>query len=224
MNDLLPQAYLIGLIVLLGGAAFVVARQILRVRRDETALMRLGGGGSVADRSNDPGILYELASVQLRKRLYAEAADTLKQALKAAERDPVPDEARALMENALGFTLAAENKYSVAIRHYRAALRAKPDYPVALNNLAFALEKQLKPEEARALYDQVLQLEPDNKTARKRLRILDRRSGVIDGDGPGSSTGPGLGIDPGARVQGDGRSGGTPRGKGRDSGRNDKAA
>jgi len=224
MNDLLPQAYLIGLIVLLGGAAFVVARQLLRVRRDETALIRLGGGGNDADRPNDPGTLYELASVQLRKRLYAEAADTLKQALKAAERDPVPDEARALMENALGFTLAAENKYSVAIRHYRAALRAKPDYPVALNNLAFALEKQIKPEEARALYDQVLQLEPDNKTARKRLRILDRRSGVIDGDGPGSSTGPGLGIDPGARAQGDGRSGGTPRGKGRDSGRNDKAA
>jgi tetratricopeptide (TPR) repeat protein len=224
MNDLLPQAYLIGLIVLLGGAAFVVARQILRVRRDETALMRLGGGGSDADRPNDPGTLYELASVQLRKRLYAEAADTLKQALKAAERDPVPDEARALMENALGFTLAAESKYPVAIRHYRAALRAKPDYPVALNNLAFALEKQIKPEEARALYDQVLQLEPDNKTARKRLRILNRRSGVIDSDGPGGSTGPGLGIDPGARVQGDGRSGGTPRGKSRDSGRNDKAA
>ncbi len=187
MNDLLPQAYLIGLIVLLGGAAFVVARQILRVRRDELALVRLGGAGIPAERPSDPGTLYELASVQLRKRLYAEAADTLKQALKAAERDPVPNEARALMENALGFTLAAQNKYPVAIRHYRSALRAKPDYPVALNNLAFALEKQLKPEEARATYEQALQLEPDNKTARKRLRTLDRRSGVIEGDGPGGS-------------------------------------
>ena len=186
MNDLLPQAYLIGLIVLLGGAAFVVARQILRVRRDETALVRLGGAGMPADRPSDPGTLYELASVQLRKRLYAEAADTPKQALKAAERDPVPNEARALMENALGFTLAAQNKYPVAIRHYRSALRAKPDYPVALNNLAFALEKQLKPEEARASYEQALELEPDNKTARKRLRTLDRRSGVIQGDGSGN--------------------------------------
>jgi len=191
MNDLLPQAYLIGLIVLLGGAAFVVARQILRVRRDETALIRLGGGGSSADRPNDPGALYELASVQLRKRLYAEATDTLKQALKAAERDPVPEEARALMENALGFTLAAQNKYPVAIRHYRAALRAKPQYPVALNNLAFALEKQLKPEEARVIYEQALQLEPDNKTARKRLRTLDRRRGVL----PVDSADSGLGIE-----------------------------
>ena len=169
MNDLLPQAYLIGLIVLLGGAAFVVARQILRVRRDETALAKLGGGGNSSDLPKDPGTLYELASVQLRKRLYAEATDTLKQALKAAERDPVPDEARALMENALGFTLAAQSKYPVAIRHYRAALRAKPEYPVALNNLAFALEKQLKPEDARSIYEQALKLEPDNKTARKPL-------------------------------------------------------
>jgi tetratricopeptide (TPR) repeat protein len=189
MNDLLPQAYLIGLIVLLGGAAFVVARQILRVRRDEMALMSLGGGGSGSDRPNDPGTLYELASVQLRKRLYAEASDTLKQALKAAERDPVPDEAKALMENALGFTLAAQNKYPVAIRHYRAALRAKPEYPVALNNLAFALEKQLKPDEARAIYEQALKLEPDNKTARKRLKTLDRRSGLTpDKTSPGGGT------------------------------------
>ncbi|MFZ0408100.1 MAG: tetratricopeptide repeat protein [Cyanobium sp.] len=227
MNDLLPQAYLIGLIVLLGGAAFVVARQILRVRRDESALARLGGGGSNADRASDPGTLYELASVQLRKRLYAEAADTLKQALKAAERDPVPNEARALMENALGFTLAAESKYPAAIRHYRSALRAKPDYPVALNNLAFALEKQLKPEEARAVYDQVLQLEPENKTARKRLRILDRRSGVAAGPSSGGSR-TGLGIDGGGRASGEGRSGGKTGGKNRgkagDSGRNDRAS
>ena len=190
MNDLLPQAYLIGLIVLLGGAAFVVARQILRVRRDETALAKLGGGGNSSDLPKDPGTLYELASVQLRKRLYAEATDTLKQALKAAERDPVPDEARALMENALGFTLAAQSKYPVAIRHYRAALRAKPEYPVALNNLAFALEKQLKPEDARSISEQALKLEPENKTARKRLKTLNRRSGVME---PDSASGRGIG-------------------------------
>jgi tetratricopeptide (TPR) repeat protein len=210
MNDLLPQAYLIGLIVLLGGAAFVVARQILRVRRDETALVRLGGGGGSDALPSDPGTLYELASVQLRKRLYAEATDTLKQALKAAERDPVPDEARALMENALGFTLAAQNKYPVAVRHYRAALRAKPEYPVALNNLAFALEKQLKPEDARAIYQQALKLEPDNKTARKRLKTLDRRSGLTDQDSP-EDAGNGRAFKGGG--QGIGRS------KGRDQGR-----
>jgi tetratricopeptide (TPR) repeat protein len=181
MIDLLPQAYLIGLIVLLGGAAVLVARQILRVRRDELALIRLGEGSTDKNIPRDAANLYELASVQLRKRLYGQAADNLKQALKQAEAEQAPDEARALIENALGFALAAQSKYPSAVRHYRAALRAKADYPVALNNLAFVLEKQQKPEEARASYEQVLALDAGNKTARKRLQSLDRRSGIDSG-------------------------------------------
>jgi len=55
-------------------------------------------------------------------------------------------------------------------------LQAKPDYPVALNNLAFALEKQFKLDEAREAYEQTLSLDPDNKTARKRLNLLGRRT------------------------------------------------
>ena len=172
MDFSLPQAYLIGLIVLLGSAAVVVARQILRVRRDEAALARLeaevqGGQRSAAD-------LYELASVQLRKRLYSQAADNLKQALKRSANEPL--EAQALIENALGFALAAQNNYAAAVRHYRAALKAKADYPVALNNLAFALEKQQKQEEAREAYAKVLELDSANRTARKRLKRLERRS------------------------------------------------
>lgn len=178
MNDLLPQAYLLGLIALLGVAAVVVARQILRVRRDELALARLGGNGATTASPRNASTLYELASVQLRKRLYGQAQGNLKQALKLADGENVPAEARALMENAMGFTLAAQNNYTSAVRHYRAALRAKADYPVALNNLAFALEKQSKPDEARALYERVLQLEERNSTARKRLSLLERRSGV----------------------------------------------
>ena len=68
----------------------------------------------------------------------------------------------------------------MAVRHYRAALRAKADYPVALNNLAFALEKQQKPEEAEALYRQALVLDPGNRTASKRLKRLERRQGQDD--------------------------------------------
>lgn len=185
MNELLPQLYLVGLIALLGGASFFVGRQILRVRRDEQALSRLGGGGGAAV-PKDAGGLYELASVQLRKRLYGQATDTLRKALKQADSEQVPADARALIENAMGFALAAQDKYATAIRHYRAALRAKADYPVALNNLAFALEKQAKPEEARALYEQVLSLEESNRTARKRLQLLERRSVSLaaPADGP----------------------------------------
>jgi tetratricopeptide (TPR) repeat protein len=170
MDFTLPQAYLGGLLVLLSIAAVVVGRQILRVRRDEAALARLEaetrqGARSAAD-------LYELGSVQLRKRLYNQAADTLKQASKRSSEEPA--EAQALIENALGFALAAQNNYSGAIRHYRAALRAKADYPVALNNLAFALEKQQKSDEARATYEKVLELDSSNSTAQKRLKRLNR--------------------------------------------------
>ncbi|MFM7653677.1 MAG: tetratricopeptide repeat protein [Vulcanococcus sp.] len=170
MDFSLPQAYLGGLLVLLSGAAVVTGRQILRVRRDESALARLEslqreGDQSVAD-------LYELGSVQLRKRLYNQATETLKRASKRAATEPA--EARALIENALGFSLAAQSNYSAAIRHYRAALQAKADYPVALNNLAFALEKQQKGEEARATYQMVLELDSANRTAQKRLKRLDK--------------------------------------------------
>ena len=92
------------------------------------------------------------------------------------DRSGEPDEARALIENALGFALAAQKDYSGATKHYKLALKAKADYPVALNNLAFAQEKLLKDAEAISLYEQTLQLEPDNATAKKGLKKLKRRN------------------------------------------------
>jgi tetratricopeptide (TPR) repeat protein len=174
MESLLPQAYLIGLVLILGVAAVVVARQVWRVRRDELSLARLEQQG--AGQGSATSDLYELGSAQLRKRLYGQAADTLKQAIKRAAAEGEPNEAVALIENALGFALAAQNNLKAAISHYRKALQAKPDYPVALNNLAFALEKQFKLEEARQAYEQALALDPDNRTARKRLSRLERKA------------------------------------------------
>jgi tetratricopeptide (TPR) repeat protein len=182
MRELLPQAYLIGLIGLLAVAAFAVGRQVLRVRRDEAALARLGTNAGSEGALKDSAGLYELGSVQLRKRLYDQAVDSLRQALRRAEGERAPDEALALIQNALGFALAAQEKYPAAIRHYRAALQCRADYPVALNNLAFALEKQQKPGEARQLYERVLEMEAGNATARRRLRLLQRRD-LSDGSG-----------------------------------------
>ena len=71
MDVSLPQAYRVGLLLLLGTASVLVARQILRVRRDESALARLEAQAKGSEKS--AGDLYELASVQLRKRLYGQA-------------------------------------------------------------------------------------------------------------------------------------------------------
>jgi Flp pilus assembly protein TadD len=155
----------------------LVGRQILRVRRDEQALARLGSAGPGGAPPTDSVGLYELASVQLRKRLYGQAVDNLKLALRKAQAEKAPDDARALIENAYGFALAAESKFPEAIRHYRSALQIKPDYPVALNNLAFALGKLGEPQEARDAYARVLDLEPANSTARKGIKTMERRVG-----------------------------------------------
>ena len=45
------------------------------------------------------------------------------------------------------------------------------------NNLAYALEKQQNPEEARSSYERTLELDPGNKTASKRLKRLVRQLG-----------------------------------------------
>ena len=132
--NLLPQTYLLGLVGLLTVVAVIVGRQLLRVRRDEARFVQLEQAGTAASRQSAD--LYELGSVQLRKRLYPQAAATLKQALKRLSDEP--NEARALIENALGFALAAQKDYDNAIKHYKLALKAKDDYPIAINNLAFA--------------------------------------------------------------------------------------
>ena len=60
-----------------------------------------------------------------------------------------PNDAKAIIENALGFALAAQDNFTEAVTHYQKAIKSKPDYPVALNNLAFAkqklMEEELKP-------------------------------------------------------------------------------
>ncbi|MFS6826651.1 hypothetical protein AAF143_05890 [Cyanobium sp. ATX-6F1] len=86
MDRLLPQAYLLGLVVLLAGAAVLVGLQILRVRKDEQSLVRLEGKSKAS--ATDAADFYELASVQLRKRLYPQAAANLKLAAKRAEGEP----------------------------------------------------------------------------------------------------------------------------------------
>ena len=170
MSAFLPetQTYLIGLIGLLAIVAVIVGSQVFKAQRDERALIRLEKSG--AGSSKEASKLYELASVQLRKRLYPQAIASLRKALKQLTGEP--DEAKALIENALGFALAAQTDYSSAVSHYQSALKAKADYPVALNNLAFAKERLEQDAEAYELYQKVLSLDPKNKTARKNLKRL----------------------------------------------------
>jgi len=173
----LPQTYLFGLTLLLLVIAILVGRQFYKVRKDELNLIKLEKEDS--NTKEDSAKMYELASVQLKKRLYPQAATTLKQALKKIDGEP--DEAKALIENALGFALAAQNDFKSAIIHYKKALTAKSEYPVALNNLGFAYQRLLKEDEAYKNYQEVLKLDPKNKTAISQMKRLERIIGK-DGD------------------------------------------
>ena len=168
MNFLGPQTYLFGLIGLLAVVSILVGRQVLKVRRDEITLINLEKGGAAS--SNEASKLYELASVQLKKRLYPQAVSSLRKALKHVSTEP--EEAKALIENALGFALAAQDNFEAAVKHYRSALQSKSDYPVALNNLAFAQERLKQPNEALQIYQEVLKIDPENKTAQKQMQRL----------------------------------------------------
>ncbi len=170
MDISLPQAYLIGLISLLSIVAILVGRQLLRVRSDEIKLLKLEKTN--AEDSKEASQLYELASAQLRKRLYPQAVSTLRKATKNLDNEP--EEAKALIENALGFALAAQDDFQSSIAHYKKAIKAKPDYPVAMNNLAFAQERLLNKGNAIELYQEVLKLDPENKTAKKQLKRLEK--------------------------------------------------
>ena len=166
----LPQTYLIGLSLILIVISILVGRQLFKVRRDELKLIKLEKEES--NTKEDSAKMYELASVQLKKRLYPQAISTLKQALK--KLDGEPDEAKALIENALGFALAAQNDFKSAVVHYKKALIAKSEYPVALNNLGFAYQRLLKENEAYKNYKEVLKLDPKNKTAITQIKRLER--------------------------------------------------
>ena len=166
----LPQTYLIGLTLLLLVISILVGRQLYKVRKDELKLIKLEKNDS--NTKEDSAKMYELASVQLKKRLYPQATSTLKQALK--KLDGEPKEAKALIENALGFALAAQNDFKSAVIHYKKALIAKSEYPVALNNLGFAYQRLLQEDEAYKNYKEVLKLDPKNKTAISQIKRLER--------------------------------------------------
>ncbi len=172
MKNFLPETYLFGLIGLLVVIAILVGRQLLKVRKDEINLIKLDKQNT--SEYGDVSEIYELASVQIRKRLYPQAIATLKKGLKLLEDEP--PEAKAVIENAMGFALAAQDNFKAAIKHYKSALKAKPDYPVAMNNLAFAKQKTDEYEEAFNLYNKVLSIDPKNKTAIKQIERIEKRS------------------------------------------------
>lgn len=163
--------YLGILLVLLSIATFFVVKQVWVTRRVELTLSDLqakltNGKGSAVE-------YYELGSILLDKKLYAQAAVYLKKALKEISEEE--NENAVLVHNALGYAYFAQDQFDLAIRQYNEALKISPGYVTALNNLAHAYErKQLMPQ-ALETYEKSLVAEPKNETAKRRAESLRKR-------------------------------------------------
>ena len=166
------QSYLIILFAVLIIISIFVFRQFLRTRKEELNLVKFEQKGlnSLTKASE----LYEFGSVQIKKRLYTEATKTFLKAIKTYDNEP--NEAKAIIENALGFSYAAQNEFKKAIKHYDSAIKLLPNYTVALNNLASAQQRLLEYELAYATYKKVLVIDPNNKTAVKKSKELEKRN------------------------------------------------
>ena len=166
------QSYLLILFFLLIIISIFVFRQFLKTRKEEISLVKYEQKG--IDSLETATELYEFGSIQIKKRLYSQATQTLLKAMKNSKDEP--DEGKAIIENALGFSYAAQKNYKKAIKHYKSALLVLPRYTVALNNLAAAQQSLLDYEQALLTYKKVLDIDPKNRTAIKKTNELNKRN------------------------------------------------
>ena len=166
------QSYLLILFIVLLIISIFVFRQFLKTRKEELGLVNFEQKG--LDSIKKASELYEFGSIQIKKRLYSEATITFLKATECYENEP--NEAKAIIENALGFSYAAQNEFKKAIKYYNSAIKYLPEYVVALNNLASAQQRLLEYDSAYKTYKKVLEIDPKNPTAIKKSKELEKRN------------------------------------------------
>jgi tetratricopeptide (TPR) repeat protein len=162
--------YLGAFLLLLSVAAFFIIRQILKTQKIENALKRLE-----KKLKNERGTIpeyYELGSIYLEKKMFAQAIVMLKKAIKVGDAE-TPE--MSPVYNALGYAYFGQEQYDMAIRQYKEAIKLEPEYVMAMNNLGHAYEQKKLMSQALDIYEQALELEPKNETAQRRSESLRRR-------------------------------------------------
>lgn len=171
MNEVLPIIYLSGIVVFLGGLAIFLLFQIIKTRRTENRFYKLQK--KLQKEKGTAEEYYELASLYLDKKLYVQAVSLLEKGFKTGEK--IDPENKALMRNALGFAYFSQEQLDLAIRNYKDAIKLYPDYVIALNNLANAYEKKQMIAKAVETYEKTLEIDENNKIAKRRADLLKKR-------------------------------------------------
>jgi tetratricopeptide (TPR) repeat protein len=170
MENSLLIVYLSVLLTLLGVAALLVLREVIKTRRVETSLSRLE-----RKLSKERGTLqeyYELGSIYTDKKMFAQAIVLFQKGLKGADAE---EENLAPVHNALGYAYFAQEQFDRAIREYKEAIKLSPGYVTALNNLGHAYERKKLTAQALQTYEEALNYEPNNATAKRRAESLRKR-------------------------------------------------
>ena len=171
MDDNLPVIYLSGLLILLGGLAVFVIRQVIKTRRLESTFAKLQR--KLTKEKGSSQEYYELGSIYLEKMLYIQSVNFFQKALKVG--DEIEPENKALIYNALGYAYFAQEQYDLAIRNYKEATKLYPEYVTALNNLANVYEKKQMIAKSVETYEAALKVDPKNIVAKKRSDSLRKR-------------------------------------------------
>lgn len=171
MDKNLAVIYLLILLALLLGTGVSIFRQIFKTRKTENALGRLQT--KLTKEKGTAQEYYELGSIFLDKKVYAEAISMFQKAIKAAEEEGEENISR--IYNALGFAYFSQEQYDIAIRQYKEAVNHDPNYVTALNNLGHAYERKKLTAQALQAYEQALQADPNSVTAKRRAESLRKR-------------------------------------------------
>ncbi|MGB5963839.1 MAG: tetratricopeptide repeat protein [Coleofasciculaceae cyanobacterium] len=170
MENSLPLVYLSVLLGLLAFAGVSVIRQVLKTRKVETALTRLEK--KLKEERGTVQEYYELGSIYSDKKMFAQSIMLFQKAIKGVDAE---EENLAPVHNALGFAYFCQEQYDIAIREYKEALRANPEYVTALNNLGHVYEKKKLTNQALQMYEEALKYEPNNVISKRRAESLRKR-------------------------------------------------
>jgi Flp pilus assembly protein TadD len=97
-----------------------------------------------------------------------------------APAPPPPPQEAARVYNVRGIGLAKEGRWDEAVASFREAVRRRPDYTDAFNNLGNVLYFQKKLDEAIAAYEEAVRLSPDHAGACSNLGEVLRHRGRLD--------------------------------------------
>jgi tetratricopeptide (TPR) repeat protein len=173
------QSFYLGtLLTILGGAGFIVVRQVLIRRELDDQAKKMGeriraGNASAED-------YFEMGSILLRKKVFTQAVRNLQMAATNWDGD---EQDLALVHNALGFGYSNTDKLDLAVAEFKKSVALQPGYVTAWNNLGEAYEKKKEMKDAIACYEESLVLSPNNPVATERLEEIKmrmKRRGQLD--------------------------------------------